>query len=53
MSKLEMSFVGRLVILIDHIDVEQCDEMEARLRIGSTTASSGLRRDLPTPSVLS
>jgi hypothetical protein len=53
MSKLEMSFVGRLVILIDNIDVEQRDETEARLSIGSITAESGLRRDPPTPSALS
>lgn len=38
MSKLEMSLVGRLVILIDNIDVGQ---------------GPGLRRDLPTPSILS
>jgi len=53
LSKLKMSLVGRLVIVIDNIDIEQCDLIEARPSFGSITAEPGLRRDLPTPSALS
>jgi hypothetical protein len=52
MSNLEMSFVERLVILIDDSQTELCGEIEARLSISSTITESGLRRDVPTPSAL-
>lgn len=52
MSNVEMSFVERLVILIDDSQTELCGEIEARLSISSTITESGLRRDVPTPSAL-